>query len=68
MTESETAGPAGAEPEAGSSASGDPSAGGEAGLSPEEEPVTTGTLFIMILFLMALAGMWILMYLVLLGR
>ena len=39
---------------------------GAAGLSPEEEPTTTGTLFIMILFLMALAGMWGLMYLTLL--
>jgi hypothetical protein len=34
----------------------------------EDEPVTTGTLFIMILFLMALAGLWALMYLILLGR
>lgn len=34
----------------------------------EEEPNTTGTLFIMILFLMALAGMWALMYMVLLER
>ena len=37
------------------------------GLSPEEEPTTTGTLFIMILFLMALAGMWGIMYLTLLN-
>ena len=34
----------------------------------EEGPVTTGTLFIMILFLMALAGLWVLMYLILLDR
>jgi len=34
----------------------------------EEGPVTTGTLFIMVLFLMALAGLWSLMYLVLLDR
>lgn len=33
------------------------------GVPPGEEPTTTGTLFVMILFLMALAGMWILMYL-----
>lgn len=33
-----------------------------------EEPVTTGTLFVMILFLMALAGMWGIMYLILLER
>ena len=37
-------------------------------LSPEEEPVTTGTLFIMILFLMALGAMWALMYLTLVNR
>ena len=37
-------------------------------LSPEEEPNTTGTLFIMILFLMALAGMWGIMYFTLLSR
>ena len=30
----------------------------ETGHDPEEEPVTTGTLFIMVLFLMALAGLW----------
>lgn len=34
----------------------------------EDEPTTTGTLFIMIVFLMALAGMWGIMYLMLLGR
>lgn len=32
------------------------------------EPNTEGTLFIMILFLMALAGMWGIMYLTLLER
>jgi hypothetical protein len=37
-------------------------------LAPEEEPRTTGTLVILILFLMALAAMWTLMYLVLLER
>jgi len=40
----------------------------DAGFGPEEEPLTTGTLFVMIVFLMALAGMWLLMYLMLLGR
>lgn len=40
----------------------------EPGLHEEEQPNTTGTLFIMILFLMALAGMWALMYMVLLER
>ena len=34
----------------------------------EEEPTTTGTLFIMVLFLMAMGAMWGLMYLTLLGR
>lgn len=37
-------------------------------LTPEEEPTTTGTLFIMIFFLMALAGMWGIMYFTLLNR
>lgn len=37
-------------------------------LAPEEEPTTTGTLFIMVLFLMALAGMWGIMYFMLLSR
>lgn len=37
-------------------------------LPPEQEPTTTGTMFIMLLFLMALAGMWFLMYMVLLER
>ncbi len=35
----------------------------QASQAPEEEPSTAGTLFIMALFIMALAGMWILMYL-----
>lgn len=38
------------------------------GHDADEEPVTTGTLFIMVLFLMALAGLWALMYLLLLDR
>lgn len=41
---------------------------GRPGVPPEEEPTTTGTLFIMLLFLMALAGLWVLMYMVLLER
>ncbi len=46
-----------------------PSAGAEeTELSPEEEPTTTGTLFIMVLFLMALVGMWGIMYFTLLNR
>lgn len=31
-------------------------------------PDTSGTLFIMVVFLMALAGMWLIMYFRLLGR
>ena len=46
----------------------EPEAVGSADLPPEEEPTTTGTLFIMIFFLMALAGMWGIMYLTLLSR
>lgn len=38
------------------------------GPSPDELPSTTGTVFIMILFLMAMAAMWGLMYMTLLGR
>lgn len=34
----------------------------------EEQPTTTGTLFIMVLFLMAMGAMWGLMYFTLLGR
>lgn len=41
---------------------------GDGELLPEEEPVTTGTLFILLVFLMALAGLWGIMYLTLLGR
>jgi hypothetical protein len=37
-------------------------------LDPDEEPTTTGTLFIMIFFLMALAGFWAIMYFTLLNR
>lgn len=51
--------------------SGDPADGpieGRPEPSADEEPVTTGTLFIMILFLMALAGLWVLMYIILLER
>lgn len=40
----------------------------EGGLHPDHEPVTTGTLFILLVFLMALAGLWVLMYFTLLGR
>ena len=38
------------------------------GIPPDEEPTTTGTLFIMVLFLMAMGAMWGLMYFTLLNR
>ena len=34
----------------------------------DDEPTTAGTLFIMLLFLMALGGMWLIMYFQLLSR
>lgn len=37
-------------------------------LQPDEEPTTTGTLVILMLFLMALGALWGLMYFTLLGR
>lgn len=37
-------------------------------LDPETEPVVTGTLFLMVLFLMMIAGFWGIMYLTLLHR
>ena len=40
----------------------------ETELAPEEEPVTTGTLFLMIIFLMMIFGFWIIMYTLLLNR
>ncbi len=40
----------------------------EASLAPEEEPRTTGTLVILMLFLMALVALWTIMYLTLLER
>ncbi len=42
--------------------------GGSTEATPDEEPVATGTLFIMLVFLMALAGLWAIMYLTLLDR
>jgi hypothetical protein len=41
---------------------------GPTGAPPDEEPVATGTLFIMLVFLMALAALWAIMYLTLLDR
>lgn len=37
-------------------------------LSPDEEPVATGTLFLMILMLMLIAGIWTILYQTLLSR
>lgn len=36
--------------------------------SEEEEPVTTGTVFLTLVLLMLIFGFWVMMYLVLLGR
>jgi hypothetical protein len=46
----------------------DAPAGDGSTLPPHAEPVVTGTVFIMLVFLMALAGLWGIMYLLLLGR
>ena len=45
-----------------------PTDGEEAELTPEEEPVVTGTLFLMLLFLMMIFGFWAMMYLVMINR
>jgi hypothetical protein len=37
-------------------------------LGPEEEPVTTGTLFLTMIILMVIAGIWIIVYGLLLDR
>lgn len=41
---------------------------GEVPLPPEEEPRTTGTLVILMLFMMALIALWTLMYRMMLER
>jgi flagellar biogenesis protein FliO len=48
-----------------STGSGDPR---DTELAPEEEPVTTGTLFLTIVLLMIIGGIWVVMYGFLLGR
>ena len=40
----------------------------EPALTPDEEPVFTGTLFLTLLLLMMIFGFWAMMYLVLLDR
>jgi hypothetical protein len=45
--------------------SGDPPA---PNLEPEEEPVTTGTLFLTMIILMVIAAIWVIVYRLLLGR
>ncbi len=37
-------------------------------LPPEEEPVFTGTLFLMVVLLMLIFGFWVMMYATLLNR
>lgn len=37
-------------------------------LAPEEEPITTGTFFLMIVFLTLIGALWALMYLTLINR
>jgi hypothetical protein len=37
-------------------------------LAPEEEPVTTGTLFLTMIILMVIAAIWVIVYRLLLGR
>ncbi len=34
----------------------------------QEDPNVTGTVFLMVLFLMGIAGLWLIMYFMLLGR
>jgi hypothetical protein len=34
----------------------------------QEDPDVSGTVFLMVLFLMAIAGLWLIMYFMLLGR
>lgn len=49
----------------------DPAPGDPPGDPPErepEEPDSTGTLFIMMVFLMAMAALWLIMYFLLLDR
>lgn len=41
---------------------------GDSELRPEEEPNTTGTLFLTVVLLMIIFGFWALMYLTLLNR
>jgi hypothetical protein len=38
------------------------------GVSPEEEPNTSGTVFLTLVFLMMIFGMWTVLYLMLLNR
>ncbi len=45
-----------------------PPTGAPASLPQEEEPIATGTFFLMIVFLMLIAGFWAVVYLTLLRR
>lgn len=46
----------------------DPDAPQRTELPPEEEPVTTGTLFLTMVILMVIAAVWVIMYWHLVGR
>lgn len=61
MTESRETPP----PTAADSGSGDPLS---LELGPEEEPVTTGTLFLTMIVLMVIAAIWVIVYGLLIGR
>lgn len=50
------------------SSAGNPAERDDEELRPEEEPVVTGTLFLMLLFLMMIFGFWAMMYLIMLNR
>jgi hypothetical protein len=45
-----------------------PPTGAPTSIPEEEEPIATGTFFLMIVFLMLIAGVWAILYLTLLGR
>jgi len=37
-------------------------------IAPDEQPNSTGTLFLMMIFLMMIGGLWVIVYLILLHR
>jgi len=68
MPEDPSKRPSTTEPAAAGEASAPSETPEETGLKPEEQPVVTGTVFLMLLFLMMIFGFWMLMYLTLLNR